>query len=120
MRCAKCGREQAFPAGGVCPVCGSLLPPETEALQKEIPNYLVFAILTTVFCCEIFGIPALIYAVQVNSRIARGDRTGALESSRKAKMWCVISLCVGIPVKLGGVVWQIIDFIRSVSQAMVQ
>jgi hypothetical protein len=61
-----------------------------------IPNHLVPAILVTVCCCLPFGIPAIIYAGQVNGKLATGDVAGAQEASRKAKMWCWISFGCGI------------------------
>lgn len=52
------------------------------------PNYLVPAILVTLFCCWPFGIPAIVFAAQVNTKWAEGDSRGAREASAKAKMWC--------------------------------
>ena len=57
------------------------------------PNYLVWAILSTIFCCLPLGIPAIIFASQVNSKWQMGDFAGAQESSRKAKnfsLWATI------------------------------
>lgn len=59
-------------------------------------NYLVFAILATVFCCLPAGIPAIIYAAQVNSKLQAGDMAGAQVASNNAKMWCLISLSLGL------------------------
>ena len=55
---------------------------------QKVPNYLVQSILVTLFCCLPFGIAAIIYAAQVNGKVQAGDIVGAMESSRKAKMWC--------------------------------
>ena len=41
--------------------------------SRNIPNYLVQAILTTLFCCLPFGIVAIVYAAQVNTKIEAGD-----------------------------------------------
>src|SRR5438046_3002438 len=51
-------------------------PPLTAATttaQPPIPNYLIQAILCTILCCPPFGIPAIVFAAQVNGRVARGD-----------------------------------------------
>lgn len=64
--------------------------------QPQIPNYLVQAILVTVCCCLPFGIPAIVYAAQVNSKLAGGDIAGAQYSSDRAKMWCWISFLLGL------------------------
>jgi hypothetical protein len=61
-----------------------------------VPNYLVFAILATLFCCIPFGIPAIVFAAQVNSRLQAGDLAGAQAASRNAKLWCWISVGVGL------------------------
>jgi hypothetical protein len=56
----------------------------------SVPNYLVQSILMTIFCCWPLGIPAIIFASQVNSKLALGDYAGAVDSSKKAKMFCWI------------------------------
>jgi hypothetical protein len=72
---------------------GVVLPPGTT-----VQNYLVFAILTTVFCCLPAGIPAIVYAAQVNGKLQAGDLAGAEVASKNAKLWCLISLGVGLGV----------------------
>jgi len=59
--------------------------------QSPPPNYLVFAILTTIFCCQILGIVSIIYAAQVNSKWSSGDIEGALSASRNAKIWAWVA-----------------------------
>ena len=68
----------------------------TSIPQGPIKSYLAHAILVTLFCCIPFGIPAIVYAAQVNSKIAVGDYQGAKTSSDNAKTWCIVSLLVGI------------------------
>jgi hypothetical protein len=61
------------------------------------PNYLVWAILTLIFCCWPLSIASIVFAAQVNGKWAAGDLAGAQESSRKAKqfaLWSAISACV--------------------------
>jgi hypothetical protein len=62
------------------------------------PNYLVWAILSTIFCCLPLGIPAIIFASQVNSKWQMGDYAGAQESSRKAKNFSLWSTIAGVVV----------------------
>ena len=59
------------------------------------PNYLVWSILTTVLCCWALGIPSIVFASQVNSKWARGDFAGALNSSTKARQFAIWSAIVG-------------------------
>jgi hypothetical protein len=63
---------------------------------SDIPNHLVWAILSTLFCCVPSGIVAIIYAAQVGNKMANGDFYGARESSDNAKMWSLISCGLGI------------------------
>ena len=56
------------------------------------PNYLVIAILTTIFCCQIFGIVSIVYAASVNSKWASGDKPGAYNASKNAKIWALIGI----------------------------
>jgi hypothetical protein len=64
--------------------------------MPNVPNYLWQSIVCTLCCCLPFGIPAIVFASQVNAKLAAGDVPGAMESSRKAKMWCWISFALGI------------------------
>ena len=61
-----------------------------------VPNYLVQAILCTLFCCLPAGIVSIVYAAQVNSKLAVGDRAGAIQSSENAKKWAWVSFGVGL------------------------
>ena len=89
--CAQCGRTLQASAVAPLPVTGVVIPPGTT-----VPNYLVFAILTTVFCCLPTGIPAIVYAAQVNGKLQAGDLAGAQAASSNAKMWCWISFGLGL------------------------
>ncbi len=64
--------------------------------QMPPPNYLVFSILTTIFCCQILGIVSIVFAAQVNSKWASGDFEGALNASKNAKLWAWIAFGCGI------------------------
>ena len=108
MFCSQCGANNAEGAL-VCMQCGRNLQPPTPAVPLQatgvvlppgqtVPNYLVFAILSTVFCCLPAGIPAIVYASQVNSKLLLGDMAGAQAASNNAKMWCWISLGLGLVV----------------------
>jgi len=92
--CAQCGRNlQPAATPTPLPVTGVVIPP-----GATVPNYLVFAILATVFCCLPTGIPAIVYAAQVNGKLQAGDLAGAQLASKNAKMWCLISLGLGLAV----------------------
>lgn len=59
-------------------------------------NYLALAIISTLFCCQIFGIISIIYAAQVNSKYLAGDYSGAESASKNAKLWGFLSLGIGL------------------------
>lgn len=69
---------------------------QLQQSQTPPPNYLVFAILTTIFCCQILGIVSIVFAAQVNSRWNSGDTQGALDASKNAKLWAWIAFGSGI------------------------
>lgn len=66
----------------------------------KIPNYLVPAILSTVFCCIPTGIVSIVYASQVNTKVAQNDLAGALKSSQNAKVWAIVSVGAGLVILL--------------------
>ncbi|MFT4202821.1 MAG: CD225/dispanin family protein [Chitinophagaceae bacterium] len=54
-------------------------------------NYLVWAILSTIFCCLPFGIVSIVKSTQVNNKFIAGDIEGAKQSAAAAKKWAIIS-----------------------------
>ena len=85
---------------------GSYRAPGTN--PTRIPNYLVPAILVTLFCCVPFGIISIVYAAQVNGKVALGDIEGALRTSRSAKKWAWISFGVGLVITVGWIIYFIV------------
>ncbi len=59
-------------------------------------NYLVPAILCTLFCCLPFGIAGILFAVQANSKVQQGDTDGAASAASKAKLMCILSFVLGL------------------------
>ena len=70
-------------------------PPASGGGSGTVPNYMVPAIIS-IFCCWPLAIPAIIFASQVNNKIAAGDTAGAEESSKKAKMFAFIAIGLGV------------------------
>lgn len=103
MYCSKCGAtingDAAF-----CPACGTPVLAsgspnavnQTAPAGDAVPNYMVGAILTTLFCCLIGGIVAIVFSSQVNTKLAQGDIEGAKAASKTAKIWIIVNLVVGL------------------------
>ena len=70
--------------------------PSATGVTQDVQNYLIPAILSTVFCCLPLGVVSIIFATQVNTKVAAGDIAGAMESSRKAKMFMFIAIGLGV------------------------
>ena len=133
MYCPNCGAQNSEDAT-YCANCGNELrkietpgmdvppPPQSQtqasyapqSAQADVPNYLVQAILTTIFCCLPLGIVSIVYAAQVNGKVAAGDHAGALASSRNARMWAWISFGAGL---LGIVGWAIFVVLSALAQS---
>lgn len=116
MTCPNCGTSNLDNAS-ICINCGRAIssstphsytppppPPRANAGYappppsggEPIPNYLVQSILVTFCCCLPLGIVAIIFAAQVNSKLAEGDIIGAREASAKAKLFTWIAFGIGI------------------------
>ena len=112
MHCSTCGARNEDDAR-FCVNCGQKLE-EQEAMYgggpaytpygvpggypQHIPNYLVQAILVTIFCCLPLGIVAIIFAAQVNGKVTAGDIAGAQSSSRTARTLVIVPVVVGAVV----------------------
>ena len=87
-------------------------PPEQN--YGPVPNYLVWAILITIaslcLCCVVGTIPgivAIVFASQVNGKLSAGDRAGAEQASKNAKLWCWITTGLCILGLLLGILMQV-------------
>ena len=118
--CTSCGRE-AEPGARFCDNCGAALDPMGQGGPSYAPgmpyqggpgygelprisNYLVQAILATICCCVPAGIVAIVYAAQVNGKVAAGDYATAQRYSNNAKAWCWIALGLGIAAAVLGII----------------
>lgn len=116
MFCRKCGSQNDDNAYK-CIKCGQILQQlgGGGAPAQQIPNYLAQSILVTLLCCLPLGIPAIVFSAQVNGKIQAGDIPGAMEASRKAKMWGWWSFGVGIVV---GILYFIIGVVGGAAGSM--
>jgi hypothetical protein len=70
-------------------------PPPASGTPDQVPNYLIPAIISAL-CCLPLGVVAIIFAAQVNGKVAASDMAGALNASRKAKMFSYIAIGLGL------------------------
>jgi hypothetical protein len=96
--CTNCGNELP-PGARACGNCGTGVPHFPP--PPKVPNYLIHSIVVTLCCCLPFGIVALVFSAQVNTKLAAGDVAGAEASSKSAKNWVIVSVVAGI-VSAGG------------------
>ncbi|MDR1790036.1 MAG: CD225/dispanin family protein [Opitutaceae bacterium] len=91
--------DAGIPAPPLPPAYAS--PPDTgvaspmrsfpDASPPKPDNHLVWAILTTFFCCMPLGVAAIIFSAQVDGKYKAGDYQGAKASADMAKRLSIIS-----------------------------
>ena len=79
-------------------------PPPASGTAANVPNYLVPAIVSTVLCCVPVGVVSIIFAAQVNGKVAAGDIAGATNASKKAKMFMFVAIGLGLLVWLSVII----------------
>lgn len=78
---------QGYPGGYGQPPQPQLPPPD---------NGMVWAILTTLFCCLPFGIIAIVKASNVNSLWMAGNYDAAYAAAKSSKNWSIAAACSGL------------------------
>jgi hypothetical protein len=71
----------------------SYQPPASS--HVHVPNNLVWAILSTLFCCLPLGIVSIVYAARVDGLRAAGDIDGARDAASKAGRWALFAALSG-------------------------
>jgi len=72
--------------------------------QPAPPNYLVWAILSTVLCCLPLGIVSIVKSAQVNGLWAQGRADEARAASVSAKKFAIIAAIVGAVILVAYVI----------------
>jgi hypothetical protein len=72
-------------------------PPPSSGTHDKVPNYLIPAIISAL-CCFPLGIISIIFAAQVNGKVQSGDVAGALDASKKAKLFSIIFIAIGVVI----------------------
>jgi hypothetical protein len=93
--CAKCGYEIQ---SGTTP-SPAASPQYSSRPNDPMPDtYLWQSIVVTILCCLPLGIPAIVYAAQVEKYYVQGNIDAAQRASRNAKNFCIASLVSGLVV----------------------
>lgn len=89
------GKAEESPYGAA-----SSLPraPLNPAMKPK--NYLVWTILTTIFCCWPLGVVSLVYSILTETAWSSGDQHSAYKNAILAKRWLYINLVIS--AVLGG------------------
>ena len=57
-----------------------------------VPDYLVWAILETLFCCQPFGIAGIVYSAMAISAKQQGNYQQAIENAKTARLLLLIGI----------------------------
>lgn len=68
-------------------------------------NFMVWAILSLIFCCLPFGICSIVNASKVDGLWASGDYNGANEAARKARTWFWWAFALGLVINLFTIIY---------------
>lgn len=75
------------------------VPPQQPQEQPPMPKtWLVESILAMLLCCLPFGIVGIVYATKVEGQYLGGRYNDALNSSREAKKWTLVSFFTGVSI----------------------
>jgi predicted secreted protein len=91
-----------------------------EPQQKPpMPNtYLWQSIVVTIVCCLVLGIPAIVYATQVETKYSAGDYEGAFRSSKYAKNFCIWSLVSSVIIGIFYFILALVGVVGSLGSAL--
>lgn len=91
--CNNCGAQLKATQNSAAPTPVALTAPQDRPPMPE--SNLVWAILTTLFCCLPFGIVSIVYACKVSGLYVAGYYEEAQKSSRRAGLWAMWAAITG-------------------------
>lgn len=86
---------------------GGHFPPPPPVDTKP-DSFMVWAILSTIFCCLPLGIASIVNASKVDGLWASGDYNGANEAARKARTWFWWSFGLGAVVVIINIIYYVV------------
>ncbi len=88
----------SLPRNPYTPPSGNVFQPG-QGTAPSATGPLVFSIISTLvsflFCCIPIGVVGIIYAAQINGKVAQGDLEGARRCASTANIWSGVSLGLG-------------------------
>jgi len=63
-------------------------------------NNMVWAILSTVLCCNPIGIVSIVYASKVDGLYNAGDYAGAQSAAKSAMTWAIVTMISGLIIDI--------------------
>ena len=61
----------------------------------NVPDYLIPSILATLFCCQIFGIIAIVYSALASGEKSTGNYQKAISHANNAKAFLIVAAVCG-------------------------
>ena len=80
-------------------------PAQPQPVGTKPDSFMVWAILSTIFCCLPFGIASIVNASKVDGLWASGDYNGANEAARKARTWFWWAFALGLVINLFAIIY---------------
>jgi hypothetical protein len=120
--CVNCGRSLGGASASSYtppppPSVGYGASPSGGVTGANIPNYLWQSIVVTLCCCLPAGIVSIIFAAQVNSKLAQGDIAGAQAASKNAKTWALVGFGVGLVIIVLSMIMNGAIFMQAIREA---
>ncbi len=87
---------------------------QPPAPPAHVPDYMVWAILEMLFCCQPLGIVGLVFAVMANSKKNSGDIAGATVDAMNSKKFLKIGAWIGGVIALLYLVFYGVMFVLAI------
>ena len=90
---AEAVHAERVPPGGASTSGGA---PARGDVSPKIEDHLVKSIISTICCCQPFGIVAIVYAAKVGPLLRQNNFEAALDASQKANLWGNLAIGLGV------------------------
>ena len=112
--CTNCGKEIQDDAR-FCPSCGTCTSapstPYTPKAKQVCPDtHFALALISTLMFCLPLGIISVIMSSRVTTEFNRGNYEAAVQASKNAEKWGIISIIAGASLIIGLVILYLLYF----------